>query len=169
MKIDKVNVPAALNGSFQEQQSFFSEREQKFVLASAPPEKLGLTLDYGCSPKFKVGAHVTYFGKITLLGYGYANTYPPLVNPDADPNATVPEQFNYRGKAVTDIYASYKFCKSSSIYFGADNVFNVHPDLGYVPGAKLSAFDGETGGAWDAVQMGNNGIRPYVKLTFDFK
>lgn len=168
MNIDKVNVPEALNGSFGERQSFFSDREQKFVLASAPPEKLGLTVDYGFAKKVKIGTHLTYFGKITLLGYGYASTYPPTVALDADQNTTVPEQFNYNGKLVTDIYASYKLCKSTTLYIGADNLFNVHPDLGYVPGAKLSAYDGETGGPWDAVQMGDNGIRLFVKLYFSF-
>lgn len=168
MTIDKVNVPTALNGSYAERQAFFSDREQKFVLASAPPEKLGLTIDYGCGPKLKFGTHLTYFGKITLLGYGYANTYPPTVALDADPNTTVPEQFNYNGKLVTDIYASYKVCKTTTLFVGADNLFNVHPDLGIVQGAKQSAYDGETGGAWDAVQMGINGLRLFVKAKFTF-
>ena len=168
MKIDKINVPAALNGSYGERQAFFSDREQKFVLASAPPEKLGLTVDYGLGKNLKLGTHLTYFGKITLLGYGYAQTYPPTVALDADPNTTVPEQFNYNGKLVTDVYASYKLCKSTTLFVGADNLFNIHPDLGYVPGAKLSAFDGETGGPWDAVQMGDNGIRLFAKVQFVF-
>ncbi len=168
MKIDKVNVPVALNGSFSEQQSFFSEREQKFVLASAPPEKLGLTVDYGITKRLKLGTHLTYFGKITLLGYGYETTYPPTVALDADRNITVPEQFNYNGKLVTDLYLSYKLGKSTTFFVGADNLFNVHPDLGYVPGAKLSAYDGETGGPWDAVQMGDNGLRLFVKARFEF-
>ena len=168
MNIDKVNVPEALNGSYGERQSFFSDREQKFVLASAPPQKLGLTVDYGFSKKVNIGTHLTYFGKIILLGYGYANTYPPTVALDADPATTVPEQFNYNGKLVTDLYASYKLCKSTTLYIGADNLFNVHPDLGYVPGAKSAAYDGETGGPWDAVQMGDNGIRLFLKLNFNF-
>ncbi|WP_165953090.1 hypothetical protein [Pedobacter changchengzhani] len=49
-----------------------------------------------------------------------------------------------------------------------DNVFNTHPDLGYVQGAKLSAYDGETGGAWDAVQMGFNGRKLFTKLALNF-
>ena len=69
---------------------------------------------------------------------------------------------------VTDLYGSYKFSKRVTIFFGADNVFNIHPDYGYVKGAKLSAYDGETGGAWDAVQMGFNGRRLFTKLAFNF-
>ena len=168
MTIDKVNVPTALNHSFNEQQSFFSDREKKFVLASAPPVKLGLTVDYGFTKQFKLGTHLTYFGKISLYGYGFTNTYPPEVALDADANTNVLEQFNYNGKLVTDIYASLKICKSMTLFAGADNLFNVHPSLGYVKGAKLSAYDGETGGPWDAVQMGFNGMRLFVKAAFNF-
>lgn len=168
MKIDKINVPAALNGSFEERQAFFSDREQKFVLASAPPQKLGLTLDYGFNSLVKVGTHLTYFGKISLYGYGYNTTYPPTVTLDADPNVVVPEQFNYEGKLVTDLYTSFRLSKHISLFAGVDNLFNVHPDLGYVKGAKLSAYDGETGGAWDAVQMGVNGARGFVKFQLNF-
>lgn len=168
MKIDKINVPSALNNSFNERQAFFSDREQKFVLASAPPQKLGLTLDYGFNKAFKIGTHLTYFGKIELLGYGYNTTYPPTVVLDANSNTVVAEQFNYSGKLVTDIFASFKVSKSATFFAGADNIFNEHPNLGYVKGAKLSAYDGETGGAWDAVQMGTNGARLFVKVQFNF-
>ena len=166
MKIDKINVPSKLNGSFDERQAFFSEREQKFVLASAPPQKIGLTVDYGVSQNFKIGTHLTYFGKIILYGYGWDNTYPPLI--ELDNGKTVTEQFNYNGKIVTDLYLSYKINKNITLFTGADNLFNEHPDLGYVPGAKTKAYDGETGGAWDPVQMGINGMRLFLKAKINF-
>ena len=167
LNIDKINIPNALNGSYENQQAFFSDREQAYIKASAPPVKLGLNLDYGFG-NWMVGTHFLYYGKISILGYGYANTYPPLVELDNDPSKTVLEQFNYSGKMVTDVYASYKISKKVTVFFGADNVFNIHPDYGYVQGAKLSAYDGETGGAWDAVQMGFNGRKLFTKLAFNF-
>ncbi|PTS99667.1 TonB-dependent receptor [Pedobacter sp. HMWF019] len=167
LNIDKINVPSALNSSYQSQQAFFSDREQAFIKASAPPVKLGLNLDYGFG-NWIIGTHFLYYGKISLLGYGYANRYPPLVALDNDPGKTVLEQFNYSGKMVTDIYGSYKISKRIILFFGADNVFNIHPDYGYVKGAKLSAYDGETGGAWDAVQMGFNGRRLFTKIAVNF-
>jgi len=54
------------------------------------------------------------------------------------------------------------------VSLGSDNLFNVHPDLGYVPGAPTKAYDGETGGAWDPVQMGIDGRRLFVKARFTF-
>ncbi len=80
----------------------------------------------------------------------------------------MPEIFDYKPKITTDVYASYKFFKSATLFIGADNLFNVHPDLGAVPNAKLEAFDNESGGAWDSVQMGFNGLRMFAKLSLSF-
>ncbi|RFM27382.1 TonB-dependent receptor [Deminuibacter soli] len=171
MKIDKINVPQKLNDSYLHRQEFFSDREQRYILASAPPVKLGGTIDYSIN-KFSVGTHLTYFGRIKLLGYGWTGDYAgqginPIVPLDANPDVTVPELFNYNGKLVTDAYVSYKLAKGVTWFVGADNIFNVHPDLGYVKGAKYAAYDGETGGAWDAVQMGFNGIRLFTRFVIN--
>jgi iron complex outermembrane recepter protein len=183
MTINKINVPDKLNDNFLHQQTFFSVREQYFVKASAPPLKLSLNLQYDID-KFSVGTHFTYFGRIKLEGYGAGSLtslsgtgqpgdpnligtgVTPVVNlgPSAD-GPLVPEIFNYHGKTVSDIFFSYRFSKKFSLFMGVDNVFNVHPDLGIVPGANAEAFDGETGGPWDAVQMGYNGMHPFAKLA----
>ena len=170
MNIDKVNVPAELNDTYLHQQTFFSVREQDFVIASAPPVKLSLNLQYDIN-KFTLGTHFTYFGPIKLEGYGYSGALAgtgidPVVNLGPDGSGPlVPEVFNYHGKLVSDLFFSYRFSKQVSLFWGVDNIFNVHPDLGIVPGANGSPFDGETGGPWDAVQMGYNGMHPFAKLA----
>ncbi|HVI49047.1 MAG TPA: TonB-dependent receptor [Chitinophaga sp.] len=171
MNIDRINVPDKLNDSYVHRGEFFSDREQKFVLASAPPAKLGLNLEYGIN-QFSIGTRLNYYGKIVLLGYGYVGDLGgtginPQVALDKD-GSIVPEQFNYNGKLVVDVYANYKISSHISWFLGVDNVFNQHPDLGYVPGAKMSAYDGETGGPWDAVQMGFNGMRLFTKVALNF-
>ena len=185
MNIDKINVPAKLNDTYLHQQTFFSQREQDFVIASAPPVKLSLNLQYDID-KFTVGTHFTYFGKIKLEGYGYSGDpsltgtgkpgdpnligtgITPMVNLGPDgAGPLVPEVFNYNGKVVSDIFFSYRFTKKVSLFWGVDNIFNVHPDLGIVPGANAEPFDGETGGPWDAVQMGYNGMHPFAKLALN--
>jgi iron complex outermembrane receptor protein len=168
MTIDEINVPAKLNSSTFLRQSFLSDREQKFILASAPKTKMALNLEYGIN-KFTVGARLTYFGKITLLGYGEDGLgINPQVPTDADPNVYVKDEYNYKAKFTTDIYFSYKLCRSTSLYVGADNILNTHPDLGVAPGAKGWAFNNETGGPWDAVQMGGNGLRLFARVGFNF-
>ena len=167
--IDEIHVPALLNDTYIHQKTFFSDREEAFVKASAPKEKIALSLDYTVK-KLGFGTHLTYFGKVALLGFGLDGTgINPMVPSDADPNVNVPEIFNYNGKLVTDIYASYKFCKSVSIFIGCDNLLNVHPDFGVNPAAKgYFNGDNESGGPWDSVQMGFNGRKLFTKLAINF-
>ena len=175
MDIDKINVPAKLNGTADLRATFLTEREQKFILASAPNAKFGLTLEHNWS-KLGLGLRFTYFGKTTLLGYGDGTSedFNPqfdrgdlyaYVPSDAD-GSKVKDQYVYGGKLVPDIYMSYQLNKKFGIYWGVDNFINVHPDMSFAPGAKGWAFNNETGGPWDAVQMGANGLRMFVRVGF---
>jgi iron complex outermembrane receptor protein len=177
MKIDKINVPEKLSSTADLRATFYTEREQKFILASAPNAKFGLTVEHNWE-KFGIGARLTYFGKVTILGYGDGTSddfTPPFnrgdlyayVPADADGHA-VKDEYVYDPKLVADLYMSYHLNKRVSLYWGADNIFNTHPDLGFAPGAKGWAFNNETGGPWDAVQMGGNGIRLFARVGFGF-
>jgi iron complex outermembrane receptor protein len=174
MTINEVHVPPALNGTDLNRKTFFSDRERAFLIASAPKAKFALSADY-THGKLGLGTHLTYFGKITLLGFGSATDDNPNqtgINPqvptDADQNVLVPEHFNFGGKVTTDVYASWKFTKHISVFVGADNLFNIHPDLGVNPLAKGWAEDNESGGPWDSVQMGFNGLRLFGKVALSF-
>ncbi len=188
MKIDAINVPAKLNDSYLHRETFFSDREEAFLVGSAPNSKFSLNLEYGVK-KFAVGTHLTYFGDVKLLGFGFTGLASATPGGPGDPNISgsfagidpyvdidgysdqvhvVPEVFDYRPKITTDVYMSYKICKAATIFVGADNLFNVHPDYGAVPNARYEAFDNESGGAWDSVQMGFDGLRLFTKLSFNF-
>ncbi len=166
--LDEVHVPDALNTNEYNANTFFNDREKFFLKASAPASKLSFTTDY-TKKKVSVGARVTYFGKLTLTGFGYnGDGINPEVPTDADENVFVPEHFNYSGKFTTDIYSNIQLSKKVNFIFGADNIFNVHPDFAVNPQAKWWAGDNETGGPWDGVQMGYNGLRLFTKLAFRF-
>ena len=99
MKIKDINVPTKLSGSDFLRQTFLSDREQKFILASAPKTKFSFNFEYG-SGNFTAGTRLTYFGKVTLLGYGEdglgINPMVPLDNgtgsvPDWDALGTLTE------------------------------------------------------------------------------
>ena len=184
--IDKVNVPDALNDTYAHRQAFFSTREEAFLKASAPKAKASLALEYGID-KFSIGTHITYFGKLTTQGFGYAsvpgapdggpggagisdseNGWDPYVTSD-DGKSVIPENFVFHPKVTTDIYVSYKVSKNFTWFAGVDNIFNVHPDEAVTAGARQSSWgDSESGGAFDAVQMGSNGMRMFTKLAFNF-
>ena len=186
INIDKINVPGPLNDNYFDQQTFFSTREQAFLKASAPKSKIAFSLEYSIN-KFAVGTHLTYYGKLTTQGYGYSSLpgaaaggpggsgisdaglgYDPYVTKD-DGSGVVPENFVYHGKLTTDIYASCQITKNVSWVLGADNLFNVHPDISATVGAKNASWgDSESGGPFDSVQMGYNGLRIFSRFLFNF-
>jgi len=174
MKVDAIKVPSALNGTVLNQKTFFSDREEAFLLASAPNAKFNLNAEYNMG-KIGAGVHLTYFGKVRLLGFGDATADNPNqtgINPqvptDADGSVYVPETFDFKGKLVTDVFVSYRILKRLSVFIGVDNVLNVHPNLGVNPLAKGWFGDNESGGAWDSVQMGFNGRKLFGKIAFNF-
>jgi iron complex outermembrane receptor protein len=178
IKINKVNIPSTFSGSASDSANFFSDREQYFLKASAPRSKFSLGLEYG-KHKFAVGTHLTYFGSLSTLGFGEtsapsgaADPYFPYVTLDQS-GAVVPEVFHFKAKVTTDLYASYHFTKFATVTAGVDNLFNVHPDKAVVPGSvsletgTSSWGDSESGGPFDAVQMGFNGMRLFAKLSIN--
>ena len=167
MDITSINVPAELAGSPLLKASFLSDREQAFILASAPNVKYGLNLEYSFG-RITLGTRITHFGEVTLLGYGEDGLGINPKVPLDDGSGNVPDKYIYSGKTPVDIYIAYKLSSKLSIYAGSDNVFNIHPDLGVAPGAKQWAYNNETGGPWDAVQMGGNGRRLFFRLSFNF-
>ena len=195
ISIDKINVPTELQNSkyvtdpyytsrakyFSGEipSTFFNTREIYFMKASAPRSKYAISADYNWK-KILFGARFTYFGKLELTGFGdpdYDGIYPmvPVDDRAASPNAVdfnngkyVPEIFTSSGKFTTDIYINWHIFKPLHFIAGVDNLFNVHPDLAVNPQAKYWAGNNETGGPWDGVQMGYNGMRIFTKLLFKF-
>ncbi len=173
IKIDKINIPAGLATTKYNEKVFYSDREESLLKASAPASKFTLSGQYTCK-KIGLGATLTSFGAIKVLGFGtptienpfYGGINPQVAN-DAD-GTLIPEIANYKTKISTDIFASYKITKAISFFIGADNVFNIHPDFSADPRAKQGANGNETGGPWDAVQMGYNGRKLFTKLVLNF-
>lgn len=176
INIDQINVPSALSGTELNRKTFYSDREEAFLKASAPSSKVSLGIDYAAGPLgFKL--QFTSFGKIQLMGFGdgespsgdnpnYSGINPQV--PADNGNGYVPEVFNYNGKITTDVSVSFKLSKRITLFAGADNLLNVHPDLGVNPAAKWWYGDNESGGPWDSVQMGFNGRRLFSKLSLNF-
>ncbi|SDR82800.1 iron complex outermembrane recepter protein [Mucilaginibacter mallensis] len=179
LHIDQIHIPASLKKTPSDSASFFDDREQYFLKASAPAAKFTLNLEYGIN-KFAFGTHLTYYGDVKELGFGEVSPAPsapdqyfPSVYLDGT-TTPVPEIFNFSPKITTDLYVSYKIRKNIAWTLGVDNLFNVHPDTDLVKGSinptsGTSSFgDSESGGPFEAVQMGFNGMRLYTKFTLNF-
>ncbi len=184
--INKINIPSPFSINYKTQQEFFSTREQYFLKASAPKEKVSFGMEYG-TRIFSIGTHLTYFGQVITQGFGYSaltgattngpggigisdqgNGWDPYIKSD-NGNTIERENFVHKGKMETDLYLSLNFTKQFTAYFGLNNVFNVHPDLSVVSDARrASAYDSESGGPFDSIQMGFNGMQLFSKLSFSF-
>jgi iron complex outermembrane receptor protein len=179
LTIDQIHIPAALKTTPSDSASFFDDREQYFLKASAPKAKFTLSLEYGVN-KLSFGTHLTYYGDVKELGFGEVSApanakdqYFPYVDLD-NGGGVVPEIFDFHPKVTTDIYVSLKLNKKFAWTLGVDNLFNVHPDEALVKGSTsptsgTSSFgDSESGGPYEAVQMGFNGTRLFTKLSYTF-
>lgn len=159
MKIDAVN-----NGVL-DAKTFFGERDQAFLLASAPKSKFGLNLNYG-RKKFDAGLAFTRFSKVELLDYQMDEdpedyrTSPSETTAQVLANQKKAATDTYDAKIVTDLTLGYKITKAIKITVGANNLLNVYADQqdDWV----------EAGGYWDAVQMGFSGAYYYARLGFNF-
>lgn len=138
MEIDNIYTNDLLAGK---EENYFSEREQFFLLASAPPVKMNLTTEYAVD-KLNLNLRFNYFGEIKLINYSGA-------------------EYVYSPKATIDLSAGYDLTNNLHLTVGAANLLNTYPDA-------TDPYETETGGAWDAVQMGFSGTFLFAKFGFKF-
>lgn len=155
MEITKVKTNDQLAG-FEDY--YFSERDKAFLLASAPRSKANLSLDYKFK-KFNINVRGVRFDKITLIDwYGTEDIY--------------------KAAHTLDLSLGYEVCKYFGLTIGASNLLNAYPQKtdAYVDddgdpsnGDEYhTVVETESGGMWDAVQMGTNGRTLFAKATFKF-
>lgn len=120
---------------------YFGKREQYFLLASAPPVKMTFGADYSMD-KFSASLKAIYFGKVTLIDW--------LDTEDI-----------YNAKMSMDLSLSYKLSKNLTLTAGAVNLLDEYPDV-------QADTETESGGLWDAVQMGFSGRFYFTRLSINF-
>ncbi len=140
--INKMTLGAIKTSNLLEGQedTYFGLREKAFLLASAPPFKVNLTLDYKIN-RFNVNLRFVQFGGVTLVDW-------------ADTDDV------YTAKLVTDLALGYSITEKVGLVLGSSNLFNALPDI--------QNIDTESGGRWDPVQMGFNGRMVFGRLRWKF-
>lgn len=138
MKVDAVNTTGLLEGK---EDSYFGPRDSAFLVNSAPPSKFNLGISYG-HKDFSANLHI--------------NEWAPLTFYDFDP-----KPYTYDMKITVDLTLGYNISDNISLNVGAVNLFNTYPDY-YDP------YQTESGGAWDAVQMGFDGTFLFAKVGLKF-
>jgi iron complex outermembrane receptor protein len=117
---------------------YFGARERAFLLASAPPSKLSLSLDHAVG-KVELSARASRFGRVTLVDW--------LDTPDV-----------YHSRTTADAALTWRLRGGTRLTLGGTNLFNAYP--------SPQDTETETGGVWDAVQMGFSGAYYFVRLDF---
>jgi iron complex outermembrane recepter protein len=135
MELGGVRTTPRLNGK---EDIYFGAREQAFLLASAPPAKVTLSLDHAAD-RFESHLRLVHYGRITLIDW--------IDEPDV-----------YRSRRVLDVSGGYRVTDRTRVVVGAANLLNAYP--------SPQDTETETGGIWDAVQMGFSGTFIFARLSF---
>ncbi len=117
---------------------YFGQREQFFLLASAPESKLNLTFDFS-RDRYNASLRFVRFGQVTLIDF-------------------LDEKDVYEAKVTTDLSVGFDLSRNVRLTLGGANLFDVYP--------TPQDTETETGGLWDAVQMGFSGAFYYARLGF---
>lgn len=141
MTVERVSTTTQLQSK---QSIYFDEREKAFLLASAPKSKSNLTFDYQVS-NLRFNLRFVHYSAIDLINFHYYDTNPKDYTD------------HFKARVTTDLSAGYSFRRYVSLTLGASNLFNAYPsrhDPNYT----------ETGGMYDAVQMGFGGCFLFSRL-----
>ena len=138
MEVTAIHTNELLAGK---EDNYFSDREEYFLLASEKKKKMHFNVEYATS-KLNVNLRANYFGAINLINYSV-------------------EEYTYSPKTTLDASIGYDITSNMHLTIGGTNLLNTYPD-------DTDPYETETGGAWDAVQMGFNGLFMYSKLGFKF-
>lgn len=151
MKIDNVN------NKNLDKETFFGIRERHFLLASAPKNKFSLNFNYQ-KEKFNLNANITRFSSVQLIDWQISKDLSFFNNSEA--NRITAATDTYESKYTVDLHLRYHFLKNMSYQTGVTNLFNTHPTV-------QDKFT-DSGGLWDATQMGTSGAFYYTKIQISF-
>jgi iron complex outermembrane receptor protein len=134
MELGDVHTNARLAGK---EDLYFGRREKYFLLASAPPSKMSVALDYR-RDRLHASLQLVRFGEVTLIDF-------------------IDSEDVYDARTTTDLMLGYDLTRHATLFVGGANLFNVYP--------SSQDTETETGGMWDAVQMGFGGRFYYGRLN----
>ena len=140
--LNKLEVTEVKNGNL-DGSIFFGNRERSLLEDAAPASKFALNLNY-TTDKLNVGFAGTYFGDVSYFSFD---------------NTTV---VDYAAKTVFDLTGTYNLSQRLNFTIGLNNIFNTYPTQ------QDANNDTDSGGYFDAVQMGFGGSYYYARVGFAF-
>jgi iron complex outermembrane receptor protein len=135
---DQLNsIPAAFVG---QEDVYYGPQERSLIETNTPRSKGTLALNYDIR-KFAFLLRNTYFGEVTRDGFPFGVAQ------------------KHAGKVVTDLSASYKITPKILLAIGANNMFDVFPDLQVYENSYFGVFK------YAPVQMGTTGSYFFGRIS----
>jgi iron complex outermembrane receptor protein len=116
---------------------YFGPREQAFLLASAPDSKASFSLEHSFR-RFESSLRVNRYGEVELIDW-------------------IDEADVYEAAYTVDAAVTWRVAPFASLTLGGANLFDAYP--------TQQDTETETGGLWDAVQMGSSGAFYFLRLN----
>ena len=139
--INKINVSPGLEG---QEDLFLDKRQRSLITYAAPKYKVHGLFEYKIN-KISAGVRFTGFSSINFVDYYLLNNNPNRYDP----------------KFTTDLSLGYELSNNIRIMLNGSNIFNIYPN-------KQNPVDTETGGMYEAVQMGFGGSFYGLRLKLKF-
>lgn len=141
-KITNIHFPSSLgNESLRNQ--YFGPDQINIIETLSPKTKASLGLNYKIN-KFNFLVRNTYFGEVTRDGFPYGSVQ------------------KFSPKVVTDLSVGYDITKKLNFTVGANNLFDVFPDLQVYENSYFGVFK------YAPVQMGTTGNYFFGRLNYNF-
>ena len=105
--------------------------------------------------RFKTSLNFTRFSEIKLIDWQLSQDLSNFNNSEQERLEAATDI--YQPKITTDLHVSYQVNTKINAQLGVNNLFNIYP-------TEQNSFT-DSGGLWDATQMGTNGSFYYSKLN----
>lgn len=140
--LNDLEVTDIKNGNL-EVETFFGGREVSLLEDAAPASKFALNISY-IMEKVNLNLAATNFVKVSYFSF---DNVTPVV---------------YDAKTVFDFTATFDFSENINFTLGLNNIFNTYPTQ------QVASDNTDSGGYFDAVQMGFGGSYYFARLGFNF-
>jgi iron complex outermembrane receptor protein len=142
-ELGEIHTSEALKGK---ESTYFDETSRIFLESSVPRTKLNLTFNYSVN-KLHILLRNVYFGEVQ----------------EATNNTANAQMFS--AKTVTDLSIGYELMKNLNLTIGANNLFDVYPDLNI----EANQSSGRFLYSRRSQQFGSNGRYLFARLQFAIK
>ncbi|WP_018614455.1 TonB-dependent receptor [Segetibacter koreensis] len=140
--------------------NYYNREDQSRMEVASPKNKITLGFNYKYS-KFAAMVRVVRFGEVTYLDP--SNPSAPTIINNAFTGKSESTDQTFSAKTVTDISLSYDILNSLTATIGANNIFDVYPDL---QSHSSNMSSGRFIYSRRVMQMGFNGAYYFARLKF---